>query len=226
MWRLIGQPKTQDVTKRLAQAISTMESPPRERPVSERRLQVYERIMREGGFRPVTWAKAYCKETGSTYRVNGQHTSLLMSRMAEEPGMQKFHATVEVYECATLDDVSRLYATFDSKTMSRTTADINRSFAACVPALEGLPNNAINLCVAGIAYSRYQEKYTNQTQPAGAGRRRCWSTPTSCGGSRRSVGETPGISRPTRTSSGWLWSRPCSSHIRSPRRRRRSFGRR
>lgn len=146
-WRLIDKPRTVRVTKQLAETYSTMDPAPHDRPLSERRLQVYRSILKEGGFRPVSWASALCKETGGVYRVNGKHTSTMLAGM---PVIPEFYAIIEEYECDTLDDVARLYATFDSNIQSRTARDIYLSFAATMPELARLPGGHINLVVVGM----------------------------------------------------------------------------
>jgi hypothetical protein len=62
--------------------------------------------------------------------------------------------------------VAKLYATFDSKMMSRTASDINLSFAATVSELAELPNRTINLAVAGMAYHLWGMDRASHTQPA------------------------------------------------------------
>lgn len=155
-WKLANAPKTYKATRKLAERFATMDPAPKDRPLSERRLQVYEQIINRGEFRPVTWASAYCTETGGTYRVNGKHTSILLSRADPIPTL---FVTIEEYECDELEDVARLYATFDSKMQSRTASDIYRSFASCVPELVDIPHRAINLSISGMAYAEHQDAY-------------------------------------------------------------------
>ncbi len=152
MWKVNKKPVTLQVTKDLANEFANMEPAPLDRPLSERRIAVYRRLLEQGGFRPCTWAKAYCKETGSTYRVNGKHTSTLLSSLEVLP---QFYVTIEEYECESLDDVARLYSTFDSKLMARSAGDINHSFAGTVPQLRDMPLRLINVAVAGMAYHLY-----------------------------------------------------------------------
>lgn len=149
-WKLIGSPRSGPATRKVAQEFSSMDPAPHDRGLKERRLQVYERLMREGKFRPVTWGAAYCKQTGGTYRVNGNHTSTLLATLDPMPNL---FITVERYECDTLDDVAHLYATFDSGMQSRTASDINQSFAGCVKELAEVSSRIINLAVAGMAYA-------------------------------------------------------------------------
>jgi hypothetical protein len=159
-WSLIDRPKTMKINKTLAEKYAEMEPAPHDRPLSERRLQIYERLFREGQFRPVTWASAYCKETGGLYRVNGKHTSILLANMTDLP---EFYVTVESYECDTLADVAALYATFDSRTQSRTAQDIYRSFAGTSSKLASISSRVISCCASGFNMwenrSGYEVKY-------------------------------------------------------------------
>ena len=159
-WVLSVKPRTLRVTPALARLFAEMDAVPRDRPLSERRLQVYQRLFARGQFRPVTWAKAVCKETGGTYRVNGKHTSILLSGMKTLP---EFFVTIEEYSCDTLDDVSRLYATFDSKTQSRTSRDINLSFAGTISELDEVSSNCIGQAVAGMSHHIWQGRLSTTT---------------------------------------------------------------
>lgn len=163
MWKLTGHPKTQKVTKAIAKQFADMEAAPGDRPLSERRLQVYEKIAKAGGFRPVSWAAATCKQTGGQYRVNGKHTATLFSGLEPLP---ELYAVVEFYECDTLEEVADLYSTYDSKTMTRTVSDINRSFARCVSALSDVPDRTVNTVVSAVAYSVHLDGYRRDLQPA------------------------------------------------------------
>lgn len=141
--------KVQKVTGKLAEEFSKLETI-MERPLSERRLMVYERIIKANAFRPCTWAKAWCEQTCQWYRVNGQHTSTLFARIADTIDVDLF-VTVEVYKAETLEDVSRLWSTFDDKLASRTTSDINHSFAQTVEELRDVPRRLVDACVSGIS---------------------------------------------------------------------------
>jgi len=147
-WQLVTA-KTQKITMPLAKSFADMEPAPGDRRLSENRLRVYERILRQGNWRPCVWSKATCEETGGVYRVNGKHTSVLFSRLAEE--FPDCVVTVETYQCPTLEDVGRLYGTFDASITARTTRDINRAFSSTVAELADIPDRVIDICVTGIA---------------------------------------------------------------------------
>lgn len=163
MWKMMEKPKTVLASKSLIQEFVEMEPAPYDRPLSERRLQVYERILNSGDFRPVTWASVHCKETNSTYRVNGKHTSILLSKKDPIP---TFYVTVERWEADTLNDVAALYNTFDSNLASRTTNDVNAAFAATLPELREIPARLINLAVTAAANLKWSDREIRTVSPA------------------------------------------------------------
>lgn len=162
-WKLIDRPKTLKVTKSLAKSFAEMNPCPHDRPLSERRLMVYERLLNDGLFRPVTWASVLCQETEEVYRVNGKHTSTLLSGLKELP---EFFAVIEEYECDYLNDVAKLYATFDSNVQSRNARDIYLSFAATVPEIKECSPKVITAAVCGLSYHKNGSDAYGKTQPA------------------------------------------------------------
>lgn len=154
-WQIKGPPKTVKVTNELAKKWADMPAAHVDRPVSERRLIAYRRMAQEGGFRPITWAKVYCKEIDDTFRVNGKHTSTVFSTLDLSKLPAEIYATIEDYECDTIEDVAQLYSTFDSQLQTRNSSDINRAFAATIPELKDHGVAFINLMVGGIAYATW-----------------------------------------------------------------------
>lgn len=131
-----------------------MEPAPRDRPLSEKRLQVYRRILKDGNFRPVTWASVWCKETNCLYRVNGKHTSVMLGTTEKLP---EFYVILERWQCDTLNDVAALYGTYDSNLSSRTSNDINMSFASAIPELRDMQPKYVNLTVSAASFIRWEE---------------------------------------------------------------------
>lgn len=162
-WKLIEKPKTVMASKSLVTEFVEMEPAPHDRPLSERRLLVYERILRSKLFRPVTWASAVCYETNCTYRVKGKHTSLLLSRIDPIP---EFYVTLDRYGCDHLTDVATLYGTFDNNLASRTINDINTSFAGSIPELREVPGRLINLTVSAASMIKWSESELKRVPPA------------------------------------------------------------
>lgn len=162
-WKMSEKPRTVLASKSLIEEFIEMEPAPYDRPLSERRMMVYERILRAGNFRVVTWASAHCLETNCTYRVNGKHTSLMLSKLDKLP---EFYVTLERYTCDTLKDVGKLYNTFDSSLSSRTTSDINAAFASTIAELKDIPLRLINLTVAASAYLKWTDNELRRVSPA------------------------------------------------------------
>lgn len=160
---LKSKPVVVKCTMNLAKRFAEMEPAPHDRNLNEKRVSVYVGISERDEWRPLTWAETHCLETDTTYRVNGKHTSTAIVRHGQVP--KSLYITVESYQSDTLEDVARLYSTFDTKLQSRNTNDINKSFAASVPALAGIPVRTISAGVHGIAYCDLQDSYTTR-QPA------------------------------------------------------------
>ena len=156
----IEKPRTVQVTRLLVDEFVNMDALPRDRDLSERRLMVYRRILAAGEFRPVTWASCYCDEDDTVYRVNGKHTSTLLSQV--DPLPKDFYVTIERYSCPNLEDVARLWSTFDSSTSARTGGDIVNSFASTVREFDGLPKKLFPLVVAAASHREWGIGYHNQ----------------------------------------------------------------
>lgn len=159
MYKLTSVSKSHQLTKAVATTFAEMAGAPRDRALSERRIQIYSKLVERGMFRPLTWAKCYCKETETTYRVNGKHTSNLFAYHANIPNGQLI--SIEEYCAETLEDVARLYSTYDGKVASRTTNDVNGSFAGTLPELAEIPSRIISLVVSGLAYYLWSDSYSS-----------------------------------------------------------------
>lgn len=150
-WRPRSKPVTKVVTQKFAKEWSEMDEIRSDRPLSERRLAVYKRVLEAGEFRPVTWAKVYVTEMDQYYRVNGKHTSTVFANV-DLTDKQEVIAVIEDYEADTVEDAVRLYSTFDSQSQVRNQSDINRMFAASIPELKDFEARLVNLCVGALNY--------------------------------------------------------------------------
>jgi hypothetical protein len=149
MWKLIETPKVRQVTHALANKFRDMEPAPGDRPLRDNRVEALKKAVIGKQFRTCEWASAYCKATKKVYRVNGKHTSTLMSELNGET--KSLSVIEEHYHCDTLDDVAALYATFDTRNSARSTGDINAIFAGACPELADVDKVTINSCVSGMA---------------------------------------------------------------------------
>lgn len=162
---LSERPKQVRVTKALATEFRDMTPAPADRELSEQRLAAYRKAMEMGLFRPtVDWCRAYCEETKEEYRVNGKHTSTLLAALDSIPA--EMTACISEYRCHTLDDVARLYSTFDAQEQTRRAGDIYRIFAAIDPTTASMSSRVVSLCVSGVAFWRVGHRYASETSAA------------------------------------------------------------
>ena len=95
-----------------------MDGCPHDRPMNDRRIAYLDSALREGQWRPPHWATAYCKADKKTYRVNGKHSSTVLS-LANGHFPKGTGIIFEHYECDTLEDMAKLYASFDRRESAR-----------------------------------------------------------------------------------------------------------
>lgn len=159
-WRVTDGPRPLKLTRKLAAEFAALPAINRDRPLSQLRLQRHRQALDHGQFRNPEWATALCKEDGVEYRVNGRHTSTLLSDPdVEIPADLK--AIVTHYECDTHADVAALWATFDSKNSTRTARDIYNTFAGSEPELDELNTQHINIIAAGLGLAADSDKGNN-----------------------------------------------------------------
>lgn len=99
---------------------------------------------------PFTWITMLVD--GVLYRVNGQHTSTLLTDRPEliDPAMR---VVCIHYKCKDFTEAGMLYASIDSRMMTRTTADVNRSLCGGHPQLDRVSDALINVCSSGLRMS-------------------------------------------------------------------------
>lgn len=166
MWIVRGQPKTVKMSYALAKEFAEMEPCPHDRPLRESRLAELTRRYESGEFRVCTWASAYCAETKKTYRINGKHTSTMFNGMnGQLKKNNPVYVTLEEFNCDTLEDVAKLYATFDTKLSARSCNDIYRAFCAVDPDLADIPPQIMNTTIAGIAFANWEGESSRSHQP-------------------------------------------------------------
>ncbi len=158
MWKLNEPPKVRRATHALCSEFKDMEAAPGDRMLDDRRVTRHKASVSKGRFRPCVWARVFCKETGKTYRVNGKHTSTMMSELNGE--LKNQFVIIEDYEADTLLDMADLYATFDSRDTLRTTGDINKSFSHAIHAISEVDSATVNLSVTAIAICTWGFSYS------------------------------------------------------------------
>ncbi len=110
-----------------------------------------------GTFHSCEWGIIYCLEDGLSYRVNGKNTSTLFSDPSLVYGDIRISCTF--WECDTLLEMSRIYATYDRKLTTRLASDNYKAVAAYVPSLKKAVVSLIGPCVTGISCGKYGPSY-------------------------------------------------------------------
>lgn len=169
MWSAKDKPQIVNLTKSLAREFSEMAPCPNDRPLNERRRDLLVAIAKKGEFRLCEWSSVLCDETGEEYRVNGKHTSTAFNQMYENGSADALRGIKIVrtsYYADTLEQVAKLYATFDSKISARTVSDINRVYAQCDERLASISSRTINLAVSAMArYKSAKKRLYDGTTP-------------------------------------------------------------
>jgi hypothetical protein len=151
-WRLTKEPKSEKLTRELAEQVAGLSDVSTvlgfDRPLKPSRWKNYKKLMETNKFRALNWSRCFCKETGITYRVDGQHTSYAACKASPFPDLFVIMAN---YEADTLEDVRALWETFDTQGAARNASDFNNAFAKMSPRLRELPKRLINRIVSGLA---------------------------------------------------------------------------
>lgn len=156
-----GPSVSEFITRTLAQEIRDMPTIKHDRKLSERRVSIYKKSYNQGLFRSPEWDICLNKEDSILYRVNGKHTSTMFCDLENDQGL---YATIHHFTAETMEDVIKLYGTFDNPNQNRSKGDINGSFAACWDELDDFPVKLINDTVTGINYAKLKKgiyKLTN-----------------------------------------------------------------
>lgn len=158
MWTMTNKPTPQKMSFALAKEFRDMEPCPHDRLLNQTRLERLQAKYDAGEFRSCLWAKAYCAETKKWYRINGKHTSTMLADLnGKALKGNPIFIVVEEYHCPTMEDVARLYSSFDSRISARNASDINRVFAATNPEISDVNGRTLNVVVAAITFAKWED---------------------------------------------------------------------
>src|SRR5437588_9812019 len=99
MWKLVEGPTVVRATPQLAQRFANMAGCPGDRPLNSDRCNQLRRIIANQEFRTAEWASAVCE--GKEYRVNGKHTSTILTEI--DGSFPDVMVIVEKYACDSLE---------------------------------------------------------------------------------------------------------------------------
>lgn len=145
----------------LATRFLNMTACPWERALKNHHVEFLIGEMKRGSFRMelVALGSCICKETGLEYRVNGQHTSWARMEVSEKE-VKSEHVIVLKYYAETVNDLRRLYASFDRGT-PRTRANVINAYLLDLEQFHGVSQTLIKHVATGIPiwlWSDYNER--------------------------------------------------------------------
>lgn len=145
------------LTPELAKEFATMDSFAGERSLKKRRLNFLKGKLDNGLFYSPKWAVA--RLNGKRFRVNGQHSSLML---AESNGSfpHGMEVTIDEFELDDDHDLAKLFSQFDAPTSSRNAIDIAGAHGRIHSSLAEFTAAALRVCTAGIAYAMSHHKET------------------------------------------------------------------
>lgn len=123
-----------------------------ERPLRPHRLAFLRSCVSKGTFVSPSWAVAVDKTTGVRYRCNGQHSSTMLSDLAEVDYPANLLVTIEEYTSDDLvKDAFDIFNIFDHPSSSRTNIDVMNLHRANYDDLQDIDAKLVLIIAAGIA---------------------------------------------------------------------------
>lgn len=135
---------------------------PNDRRLSESRRENLKRHHEQGSLRAPQWATVYVKETNTTYRANGQHTSSVFSEANGTLGKNQSVFLAEA-EADNLRTAANYLSTFDSSISSRSQGDVTGFYMASIPEIAEKDRGKINAAVAALAFEKWGPWYSGLT---------------------------------------------------------------
>ena len=138
------------LTREIAEDFFTMPHYKTERPVRPIRMSQLADRLESGLFFSPRWATAVFN--GRVYRMNGQHSSKLLSECnGSFPAGMK--VIVDRFQCDTDVDMAELFEQFDARASSRTGGEIINAHGRVHDELDQVSTTVISIAVRGIAYA-------------------------------------------------------------------------
>ena len=133
-------------TRELAQHFLDMPSVKGERKIKPKRLEALANEIGHGFLREWDWAVCLCHENGLTFRINGQHSSTLITQ-GRVPDDNP--ACIKHFEAETIENLNDLWSIVDSKISSRDKREVLNAIIMEDPDLERLRDDPLLLNIHG-----------------------------------------------------------------------------
>jgi hypothetical protein len=161
MFKLI-EAETIPLTRELVEKHMKMEPSPTERELDPARLKYLREKAEAGQLVTFSWARA--KLGGKIVRMNGQHSSTMLSEL-NGSFPDGLHVHLDTYQVDGPTDLAELFRQFDARKSSRTASDVAGAYQGLHTNLANVSRPVAKLAVEGIAY--YQINVTGTRTAAG-----------------------------------------------------------
>lgn len=143
--------ETRDLTPELATEFSQMPASVTERDLDPKRCKFLKDTILHGVAIPFMWARAKVLADGTTYRVNGHHSSNVLAEM--NGTMPKgLIAHIDDFEVPDVTRLAELFRQFDSRRSARSVGDIAGAYQMIMPNLRAVSRMAGRRAIEGAAW--------------------------------------------------------------------------
>jgi hypothetical protein len=151
MFNLI-KAETLPLTPELVAEFITLPASPTERPLLPRRVAFLQNAFEEDRLVNFDWVEAILGE--QRYRVNGQHSATMLSRLnGDFPRGRYVHK--DTYRVADEDELVSLFRQFDARQSGRSAGDVAGAYQMAQPDLRDVDRKKAKLAIDGCAWYRH-----------------------------------------------------------------------
>jgi hypothetical protein len=149
------------LTLELATQFASMPCVPGERELKPSHTAYLLGLLENGKFVGTDWATGLCKEDGITYRLDGHHSSRMLTHLPEGvPFPAGLMATITYFEMADMQEAADAFDLFNNPKTVRSNEDRMGLFRAHVPGLEVFTRKFLMMVANGIHEYEMQRKAT------------------------------------------------------------------
>jgi hypothetical protein len=121
-----------------------------ERPLDESRVDYLGLRVAEGNAIPFNWS--YVTFKGEDYRMNGQHSSIMLSRLNGSSSLKGLSVHVDQFGADTEADMVNIFRQIDVRKSGRSTLDVTNAYASVVPELNDIDRGLLKKAAEAIAW--------------------------------------------------------------------------
>jgi hypothetical protein len=143
--------ETVDLTKAVVDGFVALPGSATERSLKPARIEYLQDVVLGGSAVVFQWAQAKVTETGEIYRVNGQHSSYMLSQLnGQFPNGLKVHK--DTYEVDNLASLAYLFRMFDPRTSARSVHDVAGAYQGLHLSLKDVPKMTAKMTIDGTSW--------------------------------------------------------------------------